>query len=211
MSRTTLQTIGLFAGLALIVVFAPLLWQVGSIDQSRAGLKLGQPMPPLTGVAGWFNGDGPTEDELRGEVVFVNAWFLNCPYCHKGMPDLVQLYNQYHGQGVRFVGLTFDDGDDVKNVQRFLEKYNVEWPNAYGAREALEAFQIEYFPGYWVIGRDGKVVWNKSLQGKVPLTSAIEDALAAATPPGVDSLDKETQADADPPEPAPETSTELQD
>lgn len=182
MSRTTLQTIGLFVGLGLIVVFAPLLWQMGEVDQSRAGLPVGQPMPQLTGVDGWLNGDGPTKEELQGKVVFVNAWFLNCPYCHKGMPDLVDLYNEYHDQGVIFVGMTFDEGDAVRNVERFLEKYNVEWPNAYGAREALGAFQIEYFPGYWLIGRDGKVVWNKALQGRVPLKAAIDDALAASPP-----------------------------
>ncbi len=38
MSKTTLETIGL----ALIVLAAPLLWTVGALDQSRAGLQLGQ-------------------------------------------------------------------------------------------------------------------------------------------------------------------------
>ena len=130
MSRTTLQTIGFFAGLACIVLVAPLLWQVGEIDQSRSGLEIGQSMPPLAGVEGWLNGNGPTQDELQGKVVFVNGWFLNCPYCHKGMPDLVDVYNEYHDKGVVFVGMTFDTGEDVKNVERFLEKYKVACPNS---------------------------------------------------------------------------------
>jgi thiol-disulfide isomerase/thioredoxin len=187
MSRTTIQTIGFFAGLACIVAAAPLLWQIGAVDQSRGGLELGQPIPPLTGVGGWLNGDGLKNGDLQGKVVFVNAWFLNCPYCHKGMPDIVDVYNEYHDKGVVFVGLTFEDGDEVQNVERFLEKYKVEWPNAYGARETLVAFKAEYFPGYWLIGRDGKVVWNKSLQGKVTLGSAIEEALAATVVPRPES------------------------
>lgn len=182
MSKTTLQTIGLFIGLALIVAVAPLLWKVGTLDESRAGLKIGQPIPEITGVEGWENGDGPTADDLQGKVVFVNAWFLNCPYCHEGMPNLVKLYDEYHDKGVVFVGMTSDDKESVKNVRMFLDKYKVEWPNAYGATEALLKFEAEYFPGYWLIGRDGKVVWNKALQGRVPIGDAIEKALAATVP-----------------------------
>ena len=182
MSKTTLQTIGLLIGLALIVAVAPLLWTVGALDQSRAGLQLGQTIPPITEVEGWLNGDGPKPADLDGKVVFVNGWFLNCPYCHEGMPELVEIYDQYHSKGVVFVGMTSDDSESVKNVKKFLDKYKVEWPNAYGAANALMAFDAEYFPGYWLIGRDGKVVWNKALQGRVPLQTAIEQALAAKAP-----------------------------
>lgn len=182
MSKTTLQTIGLLIGLACIVMAAPLLWKIGALDQSRAGLQLGEAIPPIDGVEGWLNGDGPTNEDLQGEVVFVNGWFLNCPYCHEGMPDLVKIYDEYHSKGVVFVGMTSDDSESVKNVEKFLDKYKVEWPNAYGATEALMAFKAEYFPGYWLIGRDGKVVWNKALQGRVPIGTAIEQALAAKAP-----------------------------
>ncbi|MDA0284326.1 MAG: TlpA disulfide reductase family protein [Planctomycetota bacterium] len=182
MSRTTLQTIGFFVALACIVAGAPLLWQIGSSDDKTAGLEIGQPLPHFTGIGGWLNGDGLTDEDLRGKVVFVNSWFLTCPYCHKGMPDLVEIYEKYQDKGVVFVGMTFDDEESRDNIQRFLEKYKVEWPNAYGARESLESFKAEYFPGYWLIGRDGTVVWNKSLQGKVAIESAIDEALAVSAP-----------------------------
>ena len=182
MSKTALQTIGLLIGLALIVAVAPLLWKVGALDQSRAGLQLGEAIPPITEVEGWLNGDGPTSADLEGKVVFVNGWFLNCPYCHEGMPELVKLYDEFHSKGVVFVGMTSDDSESVKNVEKFLNKYKVEWPNAYGATNALMGFKADYFPGYWLIGRDGKVVWNKALQGRVPIQTAIEQALAAKAP-----------------------------
>ncbi|MFT5327510.1 MAG: thiol-disulfide isomerase/thioredoxin, partial [Planctomycetaceae bacterium] len=142
----------------------------------------------------------PTPDELQGKVVFVNGWFLNCPYCHEGMPDLVKIYDEYHGKGVVFVGMTSDDSESVKNVEKFLAKYKVEWPNAYGATNALMAFDAEYFPGYWLIGRDGKVVWNKALQGRVTIQAAIEQALAATAPAAAEPVESSTsQADDDQP------------
>jgi len=182
MSKTKLQTIFLLVGLALIVAAAPLLWKVGAPDQSRAGLQLGLTIPPITEVEGWLNGDGPKPADLYGKVIFVNGWFLNCPYCHEGMPKLVKIYDEYHSKGVVFVGMTSDDSESVKNVEKFLDKYKVAWPNAYGAANALIAFDAEYFPGYWLIGRDGKVVWNKALERRVPIRTAIEQALAAKAP-----------------------------
>jgi len=182
MSKTNLQTIGLFIGLACIVAAAPLLWEIGAIDESRAGLQLGQTIPEITNVEGWLNGDGLGPADLQGKVVFVNAWFLHCPHCHDGMPGVVRIYDEYHDKGVVFIGMTFDDKEHLKNIQTFLQKYKVEWPNAYGAVETLKAFQAEYFPGYWLIGRDGKVVWNNAMQGRVPIEAAIEKALAVTVP-----------------------------
>ena len=116
------------------------------------------------------------------------------------MPDLVKIYDEYHSKGVVFVGMTSDDSESVKNVERFLDKYKVEWPNAYGAANALMAFRAEYFPGYWLIGRDGKVVWNKALQGRVQIGSAIKKALAATAPAAAEPVESSTsQADDDQP------------
>ena len=51
-----------------------------------------------------------------------------------------------------------------------------------GANGSLIALKAAYIPGYWVIGRDGKVVWNKESEGT--MESAIEAALQipAASP-----------------------------
>lgn len=178
MKKTSLQTLGLLIALAGIVSSAPLLWQLNSGQDETAGLEIGQPMPPFTGVTGWLNGEAPSHEDLQGKVVVVNGWFLTCPYCHKGMPDLVELHEKYQRDDVVFVGLTFETEDNLSNVKRYLEKYNSTWPNAYGARDTLLSFKAEYFPGYWIIGRDGKVVWNKSLEGRVSMDDAIEKALA---------------------------------
>lgn len=37
------------------------------------GLAVGRPAPPLK-AAGWINGKAPTESELAGKVVVVDAW-----------------------------------------------------------------------------------------------------------------------------------------
>ncbi len=179
--KTTIQTFGLFLALAAIVAVMPFVWSVSQPrGNSRAGLEVGATMPSIKGV-GWINGPGPQADEFKGKVVVLNAWADFCPNCHQGMPTLVAAYDRFHGSDVVFIGLTHDDESKLDAINSYIRKYNVEWPNAYGAIDSLIAFKAQYIPGYWVIGRDGKVVWNKGSDGT--MESAIEDALKAAPAP----------------------------
>lgn len=169
-NKTTMQTFGLILGLGAIAASAPLLWQL-QVAEKRGGLEVGKAMPDIGNVS-WIGDPAPA---LPGKVVVVNAWFLTCPFCHKGMPDLVKLHNEYRDRDdVVFVGLTYHTEDERRNVEKFLTKYEAEWPNAYAAYDTLLAFQAEYFPGYWIIDRNGKVVWNKDS------SEDMADALAKA-------------------------------
>lgn len=176
MSKTSLQTFGLFLGLAAIVAAAPFLWSLNlGVPSEQAGLAVGKPMPKLTGE-GSVNGELPSAGELQGQVVVVNAWSTWCPQCHKGMPALVELHRKYAPKGVVFIGLTAEDESALGDIRQFVSKYGVEWPNAYGALESSRAMEVRYIPGYWVFDRSGKVVWNTAASGE--MESAIEKALA---------------------------------
>ena len=174
-SKTSLQTFGLILALAGIVFAAPFLWTVE--DDDRAGLKVGEPLPPLAGTA-WLNGKRPSLAELQGKVIVVDSWFPTCPKCHTEAPELVELHKKYAGwDDVVFIGLThWTDEDSEAAVSKFIDKYGIQWRNAAGARDTLLAFKTEYFPSFWVFGRDGKVVWNKASSGA--LGDAIERAVA---------------------------------
>jgi thiol-disulfide isomerase/thioredoxin len=145
----------------------------------RGGLRPGETAPAVT-AAGWLNGERPTAADLSGKVVVVDAWFAACPPCRKKAPELVELYQRFHERGVVFIGLTPDSQDDLPNIQRFLENTGIPWPNGYGAVETLEKFLTDggYFPSAWVIGADGKVVWNEDSPGR--MDEAIEQALSSA-------------------------------
>lgn len=168
--KTTTQTFGLFIALALIAASGPFLWSL-QVAEKKGGLEVGTPMPTIKDVS-WVGDPAP---DLSGKVVVVNAWFLTCPWCHKGMPELVKLHEQYRDrEDVVFIGLTYHEEEDRRNVEKFVKKYEADWHNAYAARHTLLDFKAEYFPGYWIIGRDGKVLWNKDSSGEMA------DALAAA-------------------------------
>jgi thiol-disulfide isomerase/thioredoxin len=179
MSKTSLQTFGLFLGLGAIVAGAPLLWSLGvGGNDPKAGLPVGSKAPEITG-GGWINGEAPQASDFDGKVVLVNAWSLSCPHCEAGLPDLVELYDRYKDKGVLFVGLSLDGANRAEDMAKYLKKYKANWPNAFDARKSAQAFKAEYIPGYWLIDRKGTIVWNKSSKEKVD--EAIDKALKSAT------------------------------
>jgi thiol-disulfide isomerase/thioredoxin len=192
MSKTTLQTFGLFLALAAVVASVPLMrsFQEGSdsSESHAAGLEVGAVLPPIHGT-GWINGSAEDSEHWKGKVIVVHAWANFCPKCHEGMPDLVELHEQFKAKDVVFVGVTTDANDridadqqasELAGIQKYISKYHATWPMAYGAIDTLIALKAEYIPGYWVIGRDGKVLWNRGASGKESMRQAIERALEAS-------------------------------
>jgi len=175
-TKTTTQTFGLFLALALIAASVPFLWSIQANAQT-GGLAVGESMPPIE-AAGWVNGPGPSADALKGKIVVVNGWFFMCPYCHQGAPALVELYEKY-GQrdDVAFIGLA-DIPTTRDEVEAFSSQHKITWPNAYSPRDkTFFGFNARAFPAYWIIGRDGKVVWNSDSLREQSMADALEQAV----------------------------------
>src|SRR5438477_12882948 len=50
---------------------------------------------------------GPTlvADDLKGKVVFIAYWGMDCPHCIAEIPQWVELYKKYHRLGLEIVGM----------------------------------------------------------------------------------------------------------
>ena len=137
------------------------------------------PMPkaPELTAAGWVNGTGPSAAEMAGKVVVIDVWAFWCGPCQRLAPSLVQTYQKYKDRGVLFVGLTPDGGAQVDQVKAFVDRYSIPWPNGYEASGTLRALGVRYFPSLFVVGTDGRIVWQNEMGGS--LEQAIDAALAA--------------------------------
>ncbi|REJ85833.1 MAG: TlpA family protein disulfide reductase [Planctomycetota bacterium] len=132
--------------------------------------------PPELAAEGWLNGDAPSESELAGKVVVVETWAYWCGPCASIAPELVQTYNDYKVRDVVFIGLTAEEVDRKAESELFLSRYDITWPNGYGAGATIDGLGVYGYPTTIVIGKDGKVVWNSMLPGT--LREAIDEALA---------------------------------
>lgn len=145
------------------------------MDPAFAGLAPGNPAPQIAAEA-WVNGEPPS---LDGKVVVVQGWFYDCKFCWMEAPELAELHRKY-GDKVAFVGLSPDPPEDVVRVKDFVAQNGLKYPVGYGAAGSLGAFEAQAFPAMWVIGRDGTVLWNRSLEGEQSLEEAIRAALAGS-------------------------------
>ena len=66
----------------------------------------------------------------------------------------------------------------MDTMESFLHKAGFKWPNGYGAYNTLQQLEAHYIPAVWVIGTDGRVVWNRDSQNT--LEEGIEEALEDA-------------------------------
>lgn len=144
-------------------------------DTSRGKGIIGRPAPPIT-AAGWFNGKAPTEADLKGKVVVIDAWASWCGPCRSAAPRMVWIYNQFKGQDVVFVGLSSEDASTLDEMKAFVADANIPWVNGYGAVKTQSALQITAIPTTIVIGKDGLI--KHYANADVGLEQAIKKALA---------------------------------
>lgn len=177
----------------------------GSYPQTP--LAAGEPFPPFE-AGGWVNGEPKQPGDGSAELTVVDVWADWCPVCRQTAPGLVEAHRQFAEAGVAFVSLTSLGRAEVAS---FAEAYSVPWPCGYGADSRsvarLGVYSTErmsglYHPGMatfhtgheitptlFLIGADGRVLWNdrqarprhlKDAAGVLrEITDQIERALAA--------------------------------
>ena len=85
----------------------------------------GQPAPNLS-VSTWVQGAATNLDQLRGNVVLIEVFQVNCPGCFlSAIPEAIRIHEQFAGQPVTVLGIAtaFEDWDKntLDNLQRLAE------------------------------------------------------------------------------------------
>ncbi len=119
----------------------------------------------------------PEEKPLDGQVVVVIVWATWCGECHKKLPDVIAAHEAFAPQGVRFIGLTGEEPEQLAEITASIERLQVPWPNGYGAFDTLQKLRVLSTPTLLVVGRDGFVAWNNGGASSGRLADAIQAAL----------------------------------
>src|SRR5215475_1072156 len=68
------------------------------------------------------------KDSAKGQVLVLNFWATWCGPCVAEFPELVALDAKYRDKGVKFVGISADDAEDVRpKVIPFIKKHQVKF------------------------------------------------------------------------------------
>lgn len=96
--------------------------------------------------------------DLKGSVVFVHFWFVNCATCIAEMPSITKLGQDYKNSSVKLLAVSFND---KKTLQHFFSKKGTFGSiQTYIDQKTLESeFCILCgYPMNFVLDKNGKVI-----------------------------------------------------
>jgi cytochrome c biogenesis protein CcmG/thiol:disulfide interchange protein DsbE len=116
----------------------------------------------------------------KGNVVLLNVWATWCGPCRFETPELQALHEKYDARGLKVVGISVDEGDDVE-VKKFLAENKVTYPVAIDAVGRIaNVLRTTVLPTTVLIGRNGRIVWRK-IGPVLPNETAALDTLIEKT------------------------------
>ncbi|MCG3124686.1 MAG: Thiol-disulfide oxidoreductase ResA [Phycisphaerales bacterium] len=146
-------------------------------------------LAPGTLAPSWSlkDGDGKpvTSTEFAGKVVVLDFWGSWCPPCRAAMPSVQRIHEKYKDQGVVVLGMNFER-EASADPAKFMTDNKITYRLVRGAETIADRFKVPGWPTFYVIGRDGEIVWgdvgfNKAEEDRhvKAMSDAIEKALKA--------------------------------
>jgi peroxiredoxin len=133
----------------------------GVVALLAAGAYLSLTKAPAAPEVTFINlaGNKITTSSLRGKVVMVNFWATTCVTCVKEMPDMVDTYNKYKGQGLELVAVAMNY-DPPNYVINFTETRKLPFTVALDSGgDIAKAFNdVTLTPTTFVIDKQGKII-----------------------------------------------------
>ena len=145
--------------LALVII----IFAFSAFGQKTTGEKKNEKPLATDLKAATIDGKIVNTADLRGKVIVLNLWFINCPNCLQEIKMLNEIVDEYAGKDVVFLGLATNTRTELqKFVKKNPFKYQIV-PNAgdFMLESYGELKNSEYylgFPTHVVIDREGYIV-----------------------------------------------------
>ncbi|MQR00518.1 TlpA family protein disulfide reductase [Glaciimonas soli] len=136
--------------IAAVVVIAIALFVTMSLSKTN-------PAPDVTFTN--LKGEQISLKSLRGKVVMVNFWATSCTTCIGEMPQMVDTYNKYKGQGLDFVAVAMNY-DPPNYVLNYADTRKLPFQVALDTNDKLaQSFgDVKLTPTTFVIDKQGNII-----------------------------------------------------
>lgn len=139
--------------------------------------------------------EGTTEDgssvssaDYAGKVLVVNFWYAGCGPCRAEAPDLENVYGEFAGEAVSFLGI--NTIDSAESATSFAQTYGITYPSVIASKNPsvklafAERTPIQATPTTLVLDAEGRVAAR--IIGQLPengsiLKTLVRDTLAESS------------------------------
>ncbi len=101
-----------------------------------------------------INNEEHTLESLKGKVIVLNFWFIQCKPCVAEFPDLNKLKAEFKDKQVEFFAVTFND---KQALNKFFETHNLDYKIIPNGRPIIDKFKIPHYPYNIIIDKNGKL------------------------------------------------------
>ena len=99
-----------------------------------------------------------TAADLKGKVYLVNFWATSCATCMQEMPQMVETYQRFKGQGLEFVAVAMNY-DPPMYVANYAQTRQLPFKVSLDDGSAAKLFgNVQLTPTTFVIDKDGKIL-----------------------------------------------------
>jgi len=95
-------------------------------------------------------------DKLKGKIVVINFWFMECRPCRMEIPELNKVVDKYKGKDVVFLGMSTNRASQLEN---FLLKNEFKYTVIPDSSAVAGSYRVTGFPTHVVIDRNSKIAY----------------------------------------------------
>jgi thiol-disulfide isomerase/thioredoxin len=105
-----------------------------------------------------INGKNFSLNELKGKIIVINFWFIECKPCKMEIPELNKVVDKYAGKEVVFIAFA---NNEKSKLQSFLQENEFKYNVISSPEDVLKSYNISAFPTNLVIDKNLKISFCK--------------------------------------------------
>jgi len=139
-------------GFVLLVMMVTAAEASGLALQNSSKLAEGNTAPIFRVTS--LEGESLDSSQLRGQVLVLNFWFIECPPCRAEIPRLNEMVKAYRERQVRFIAFT---PNDASSLREFLAQVPFHYEVVADATPVAVEFGVTGAPTHVIVDPEGRI------------------------------------------------------